>query len=275
MAEEVTEAPAPTEAEPVKAAAPDTPPEAPEVEKPAPKTYSQEEFDRIVAKVRKNERYRTKREIEAYYQGRDSASKSPIAPAKPAEEEKAPSREQFDSYEAFIDAKAEYVGRKAAREERAKAEKEATERTEAQKAERTAQAFHEKVREKFPDLEERAEDVAHIQMPPGMGQAIAESDLGPEILNHLVSDPKELERISALSPSAAIREIGKLEARLEAKDPKPAPEKPPVVKKVSAAPEPIKPGGGPASPGDDKPSDKDSIDDWMRKENARMRKRYG
>lgn len=246
--------------------------EAP-AEAPVEKNYSQAELDRIIAKVKKNTRYSTRREIEAYYQGRGEAvPKGAVSVPEPKAEDKPPSRDQFDSYEAFIEEKAAYQGRKAAQEYRESAEKEARAKREQEEEGKLFQGFNAKIREKFPDLEERAAEVAHIQMPPGMGRAIAESDIGPEILNHLIDTPKELERIAALSPSAAIREIGKLEARLEVKKDAPAPEKTAVAPK---APAPIAPGGKPAAPPDNKPSDNDSMEDWLRKERERMRKKSG
>jgi len=234
-----------------------------------PRVYSQEDLDRITAKVKKNERYRTRKEIEAYYQGRESIAAPAKKPEKPAEEV-VPTREQYDNYETFLEAKAEYVARKAGREERAKLEREHADKQATEANQKVMQTFQAKVRAKYPDIEERLEAIGHIEMPSGMGSAIAESDLGSEILNHFAENPKDCERIAALSPSAAIREIGRLEARLE----KPA-ATPIAAAKPSAAPDPIKPGGGASGTGDADPSDKDSTEEWMRKERARVRKKYG
>ena len=247
-----------------------------EGEAPAERNYSQAELDRIISKVKKNTRYSTRREIEAYYQGRGEAvprgavSVPTREPQQQPAEDKPPTREQYDSYETYIEEKAGYQGRKAAREYREQAEQESRQRRAQEEDARVFQGFNAKVRERFPDLEERAAEVAHIQMPPGMGRAIAESDIGPEILNHLIDTPKELERIAALPPSTAIREIGKLEARLEAK-----PQEPEKKVVVSKAPAPIAPGAKPAAPQDDQPSDGDTIEQWMQKERQRMRKQRG
>lgn len=242
----------------------------PELEAKAPeqKTYSQEEMDRITAKVKKNASYRARKEAEAYYKGLQQGSglAQPVAAAKPTPEDTEPARGDFESYEAFMEAKAAHVGKKAAREDRAQSEAESKAKAAAEAQAKALQTFQAKTREKFPDLEERLESIGHIVMPDGMGQAITDSELGPEILDYFAKNPKDCERISTLAPSAAIREIGRLEARLE------APKKPEPVKPASKAPEPIKPGGG-ASPSDDKPSDSDSIEEWMRKERARQRKR--
>lgn len=47
--------------------------------------------------------------------------------------------------------------------------------------------------------------------------AILESDVGPKILYHLAENNDLAKKIAGLSPNAALREIGKLEARFEAK----------------------------------------------------------
>lgn len=257
------EAPKPAEA---PAAAPDTPAEPPK----ETRTYTQDDLDRITAKVKKNERYRTKKEVEAFYQGRESIAPKPAAePAKPAANDEPPTREKYESYEAFLDAKAEYTGRKAAQEYRAKAEAEAKAETARKAAEDRVKSFQTKVSEKYPDLHERIEAIGEVQMPAGMADAIAESDLGPDVLNHFANDPKDFERIAALSPSAAIREIGRLEARLEgAAKPAAVPE----VKKPSAAPAPIAPIGGNAVLGDGEPSH-DNPNAWKAWRDRQVQKR--
>jgi len=65
--------------------------------------------------------------------------------------------------------------------------------------------------------------------------AILESDVGPRILYHLAENNDLAKKIAGLSPNAALREIGKLEARFESKPEQTAP----VVR--SKAPTPIQP----------------------------------
>jgi hypothetical protein len=67
--------------------------------------------------------------------------------------------------------------------------------------------------------------------------AILESEVGPRILYHLAENPEIAEKISKASLITALREIGKLEARFEKKEPVEV--KPVAVK--SKAPAPIKP----------------------------------
>lgn len=64
-----------------------------------------------------------------------------------------------------------------------------------------------------PNFEEvvYAEDV---EFSDAVAEAIADSDLGPQLAYHLAQHPDEARRISKLSAAAAGREIGKLEAKL-------------------------------------------------------------
>lgn len=76
--------------------------------------------------------------------------------------------------------------------------------------------FHERaaaVQEKHPDF---AEVVSTLDVPSNspLGQALLTSDVGPEIMYELAKNRAELARISALPPLIAVREIGRLEAKL-------------------------------------------------------------
>lgn len=68
---------------------------------------------------------------------------------------------------------------------------------------------------------------------PAMAEAIMDSDVGTEVAYFLGKNPEVARRIASLSPLAAAKEIGKIEAKLD--DPKEA------NVKVSSAPAPIKP----------------------------------
>jgi len=75
--------------------------------------------------------------------------------------------------------------------------------------------------------------------------SILESDVGPQLLYFLASDDDFAKRLTEMPVVKALREIGKLEAKFEAKE-----EKPRKAEKVretvssSKAPEPIKPLSG-------------------------------
>jgi hypothetical protein len=85
---------------------------------------------------------------------------------------------------------------------------------------------------KYDDFDEVAfaED---LPIAPAMAAAMRDSDLGPDVAYYLGKNPSEAQRISQLSPAAQVREIGKIEARLEMKP----------VRQPSKAPPPIDPVG--------------------------------
>lgn len=234
------------------------------------KVYTQDEVDRIAKKVKQNARDAAKREAKAHYEGRLAGMQSapvvqPTAP-EPTPEVKPPTRDQFGSYEEFLDAKAQFTGSQAA--EKRMAERDAAEKTriEQETAGKLRDTFRSKLTEKYPDIVERAADIGNIVIPDHLVSAIHESEHGPDIFNGFVDNPKELERVMALSPSAALREIGRLEARLEAAIQKPDPTPAPAAQAAPAAsraPTPIRPVTPSAVKGDDEPSH-DKPDEWRR-----------
>lgn len=88
----------------------------------------------------------------------------------------------------------------------------------------------------LPDFDEMVQSAGDVVIPDHVRDAMMESDVGPKLLYHFAENPDLARSIAAMPPIKALREIGKLEAKLEA--PKQA-EKPPVAR--SKAPEPIQP----------------------------------
>jgi hypothetical protein len=117
-------------------------------------------------------------------------------------------------------------------------------RQEAQQKEQEAQqkiiqSWAQKVQEAKAELPDFDDLVASsdVVVNNAVRDAILESDVGPKILYHLAENNDLAKRIASLSPNAALREIGKLEARFEVKtDTK---QTAPVVR--SKAPAPIQP----------------------------------
>ena len=149
-----------------------------------------------------------------------------------------PQASQFQDAFEYAEALAEWSAEKAlverdkqeaerrANEERAKLNKAWTERVEKAKAE-------------MPDFEEMVAS-STVVVGDAVRDAILESDVGPQILYHLASEDDIAQKIAAMPPIKALREIGKLEARFEAKDaPKEEPKQEVVAR--SKAPAPIKP----------------------------------
>lgn len=101
----------------------------------------------------------------------------------------------------------------------------------------------------------------------GMEQAITSSGVGPEIAYYLAKHPREARRIDKLSPMAAIRAVGAIEDRITSS----------VKKKNNANVrgnksdyEPIEPVSGTGAGAKD--PEKMPIGEWMRHEQARLKK---
>jgi hypothetical protein len=88
----------------------------------------------------------------------------------------------------------------------------------------------------LPDFDELVAS-SDVVVNDAVRDAILESDVGPRILYHLAENDDLARKIASLSPFAALREIGKLEARFEAKPE--TKQTAPVVR--SKAPAPIQP----------------------------------
>jgi hypothetical protein len=149
-------------------------------------------------------------------------------------------------------------------------------------AKREAEAEQAAVLEAYQDREEDArnkyddfEQVAYnpkLPVTETMAQTIQSSEIGPDVIYWLGSNPKEAERIARLSPLLQAREIGKVEARLAANPP---------AKKTSTAPAPIAPvtarttNGATAYDTTDPRSVKAmSTSEWIEAERLRQIKKY-
>ena len=245
---ELAGAPAPEQAptaEPV--AATDTPPEPTPTD--ASKTFTQEELDAIVGKRLAREQRKWERE--------QKARVSLPMPAEPLQPD------DFANAQVYADALAERKAQELI-------------------AQRTAEAEQASMLDAYQDREEEArskyadfEQIAYnpkLPVTETMAQTIQSSDIGPDVIYYLGSNPKEADRIARLNPLLQAREIGKIEAKLGANPP---------AKKTSTAPAPIAPvtartsTGTPAYDTTDPRSVKAmSTSDWIEAERARQIKKY-
>ena len=85
----------------------------------------------------------------------------------------------------------------------------------------------------LPDYEEMIAS-SNVMVSDQVRDAIIESDVGPKILYHLAENPEIAEALSKKSVTAALREIGRLEARFDVKEPSKTVQK-------TRAPAPIQP----------------------------------
>jgi hypothetical protein len=176
------------------------------------KTFSQEELDAIVGK--RLAREQRKWEREQAQRLTDLQAKAPVAP---------PAADDFDSASAYADALADQRAQELLnKREAAKAQAELLD------------AYHdreEEARGKYDDFEQVAYN-PKLPVTDAMAQTIQASEIGPDVIYWLGSNPKEAARISALPGLLQAREIGKIEAKLATNPP---------VKRTSTAPAPIAP----------------------------------
>jgi hypothetical protein len=166
------------------------------------------------------------------------ASETSATPAEPAAR---PKVDDFDDYDKYVEALADWktdqkVAALVATQQKSQAEQAARER-ETERA-RGFQARAKAAAEKYPDFAA----VAYSEDTPvseTMREVILESEHGAELAYWLGSHVDEAVRISQLSPVAAAREMGRLEAQIAAQNTPPA--APKTQPKLTRAPEPIRP----------------------------------
>lgn len=216
------------------------------------KTFTQEELDAIVGKRLAREQRKWEREqaqLQAEMQARAQAT-ADIVP------------DQFETYEDYAEALAER-----------KAQEKLSQREAMRQQQEFLEAYHDReeaARDKYDDFESVAYN-PNLPVTEYMARAIQASDVGPDVLYHLGSDPREAARISRLDPILQAREIGKIEARLSAEPP---------VRRTTNAPPPIAPvnarsAGAPVMDTTDPRSIKSmSTSEWIEAERQRQIKRY-
>lgn len=211
-----------------------------------PRTFTQEELDRIVAK----EKAKLERKLQ-----REQAQAQP----QRVEVGEPPDPKDFNDALSYADALAEF-----------KAEQKLAEREAAKHRETLDTTYAERedaAREKYDDFHEVVYS-PNLPISEYMAEVIKASDLGPDIAYHLGKNPGEARRIAGLPPLKQAAEIGKIEVSLTANPP---------VKKVSSAPDPISPvrrsSGTPTYDPTDPRSAKMDVKDWMRARNEQVAKR--
>lgn len=197
-------------------------------EKPKKKGGFQKRIDKLSKKVADAER-----DLEYWRQEalRGKAQPQPEAPKPQVDLSKRPKADDFntaDEYtEALIDWKADQKLAAKEQADRAKAAQ-----TEVQSK---IQKHQERVKEFAKQTDDWEELIESVKVPMSLTvqEAIIDSEHGPEIMYELAKDTEELKRIGTLSPIAAAKAIGRLEAQFLKK---------PSTKetKTSSVPAPVK-----------------------------------
>lgn len=216
------------------------------------KTFSQEELDAIVGKRLAREQRKWERE-QAQRQAEQQMLRAPAD---------IPSQEYFDSPEDYAEALAErkaeelLARRDAARQQNAVLEQ--------------YQTKEEEARDRYDDFEQVAYN-PNLPVTDVMAQTIQASDIGPDVIYYLGSNPKEAQRIAQMQPYMQAKEIGKIEAKLSDSPP---------ARRTSTAPAPIAPvtartTGAPVYDTTDPRAAKTmSTSDWIEAERMRQIKKY-
>lgn len=179
------------------------------------------------------------REVE-YWKARanpgDDTAQNPAQPAVA----KPPVRENFESDEAFEDARIDYrVSQRIATEKAEEATKTHKETSEAlAKEQATAwQAHLSSVKETIPDFDEVV-DNSDLKVLPHVAQLMMDHDRGGELMYHFAKNPEALEELNGMTATKAAFKIHDIATSIH------APEKPAVLEKpTTKAPAPVRPLG--------------------------------
>lgn len=178
----------------------------------------QEKIDKLTAQVAK-QRKDNARLAYALRRGEHQTDTPP--PKKKAEEseqeEPKPKQEDFETYEAFIEA----LGKWSTRAESSRIKKEEEDRTEAEEARDREEKFKEKLAqgtEKFEDFEDLvfSED---FKISNEAVNVLMTTEDPVSILYHLAKNPDEMEALARMGPVDTALAIGKLEQRLNGGQP--------------------------------------------------------
>jgi hypothetical protein len=157
-----------------------------------------------------------------------------------------PNQDDFETYDQFQEALVDWkVNLRLT--ERDAVERERIERVSAKRAHDAVVDAHavriDTFRAAHSDFDAVIEQGKSLPMTKPMQDSVLNSDMGPAVMYHLCQFPEECDRMAAMPPMVAIREMGKLEARIEAAQTGPASS----AASMTSAPRPIKPVGGGAT----------------------------
>jgi hypothetical protein len=211
--------------------------------KPNPKIerrFSEITKQREAAKAEAQQEREARLALEARLKELEAKANPQPAQAQANELGPEPQPEQFSDMFEYAKALAEYTADKKLMER----EQQEVQRKAAAEQELKFKAWSERIskaKAELPDFDEMVQS-SEVSVSDPVRDAIMESDVGPKILYHLAENPEFATKLNGMSVISALREIGKLEARLEkpATSTERAPTGTTVVGK-SRAPAPITP----------------------------------
>mgnify|MGYP001383994529 CR=1 FL=1 len=161
-------------------------------------------------------------------------------PPPAPEELQAPHRAAFATEDEYQDARVDYRVKLARENDR---KEEAASRAKAE-GERVVSTYAERLRATKADVKDydaRIEPMKDLLIPPYIRDSILESEVGPMLPLYFADHPAEARRIIGLPTTAALRELGKIEAMFETAHKSEAKAEAKPVAQVSKAPPPISP----------------------------------
>jgi hypothetical protein len=97
-----------------------------------------------------------------------------------------------------------------------------------------------------PDWDKAVESAQYLPKTPELEAAILDSDHGPALFYELAKNPRKAVEMTYMSPTELAREIGRMEARIEMRQPSKVQQQQPKPRPSSAPPpiKPVQPNGG-------------------------------
>jgi hypothetical protein len=222
-------------------------------EEQSTKSFTQDELDAIVGKRLAREQRKWERDQAQRFA--EQQARQPVAPP--------PAPDDFENAHQYAEALAEQ-----------RAQQLLAQRENARQQAAILDSYkdrEEEARDRYEDFEQVAYN-PNLPVTDFMAQAIQASDIGPEVIYHLGSNPKEAQRIANLPPILQAKEIGRIEAKLVAEPP---------TKRTSTAPAPLAPvtatrsSSGPRYDTTDPRSTKSmSTSEWIEAERLRQIKKW-
>jgi len=197
-------------------------------------------FDKVTKRAQEAEA--KARELEEKLKSYEARVNPQSEPEKVKAEGK-PQANQFNDAFEYAEALAEWSAENALKQRDAQDASRKAQEAEAKRIEAWNQKI-EQAKQEMPDFD-RIVQSSDVIVSDEIKKAILESDVGPQVLYALASDEDFARKLTEMDSVKALKEIGKLEAKFEAKE-----EKPPKAEKVkgivsgSKAPDPIRPLSG-------------------------------
>jgi len=156
---------------------------------------------------------------------------NPPAPAPAAP--KKPEASEFADYGEYVEALAEFKADQKVAQALSERDERAQHESSAARVATTWEGRQAEFRKTAPDYDTVMQGADNVNIAAHVGQILMDSDHGPAIAYQLAKNPALADRLNALTPTAAAREVGRMEAGIAAPSPSPAP--PPTASAPAAS----------------------------------------